>query len=51
VLDDLGLAFVVIEVANAAPPGVVFDQAPAPGESAPNGASVTLIVSQGPPPG
>jgi cytoskeleton protein RodZ len=52
VLDDLGLSFVVIEVAtDAAPAGIVFDQSPAPGDSAPKDTSVTLIVSQGPPPG
>jgi beta-lactam-binding protein with PASTA domain len=52
VLQDLGLSFVVIQVAtDAAPAGVVFDQAPAPGDSTSNSGDVTLIVSQSAPRG
>ena len=48
VLSDLDLPFVLIEVAtDDAPPGVVFDQAPAPGDATSSSTSVTLIVSQG----
>jgi len=50
VLDDLDLPFVVIEVnSETTPAGVVFDQAPSPGETASSNTSVTLIVSQGTP--
>lgn len=51
VLTDLGLPFVVIEVATReAPEGRVFGQAPQPGAPVEPGDDVTIVVSAGPPP-
>jgi beta-lactam-binding protein with PASTA domain len=45
-LDELGVRFVVVEVANAAPAGRVFAQTPEPGAQLDPDA--TLVVSSGP---
>ena len=48
-LRDLGVTFVVLEVANAeAPAGQVFAQSPNPGETLVSGQTVTLIVAKQP---
>ena len=50
VLQELGVSFVVIEVASAeAPPGHVFAQTPEPGAALEAGDDVTLIVALAPP--
>lgn len=45
---DAGLAPLVFEATNAAPPGQVFQQSPAPGSTIAPGGTVTLFVSQPP---
>jgi beta-lactam-binding protein with PASTA domain len=45
---DAGLAPLVFEATNAAPPGQVFQQSPAPGTAITPGGTVTLFVSQPP---
>ncbi len=45
---DAGLAPLVFEATNAAPPGQVFQQSPAPGTAIAPGGTVTLFVSQPP---
>ncbi len=45
---DAGLAPLVFEATNAAPPGQVFQQSPAPGTAIAAGGTVTLFVSQPP---
>jgi eukaryotic-like serine/threonine-protein kinase len=45
---DAGLAPLVFEATNTAPPGQVFQQSPAPGTALTPGGTVTLFVSQPP---
>ncbi len=45
---DAGLAPLVFEATNTAPPGQVFQQSPAPGTALAPGGTVTLFVSQPP---
>ncbi|TAJ18895.1 MAG: helix-turn-helix domain-containing protein [Dehalococcoidia bacterium] len=45
---DAGFAPLVFEATNAAPPGQVFQQSPAPGTALAPGTAVTLFVSQPP---
>ncbi len=45
---DAGLTPLVFEATNAAPPGQVFQQSPAPGTAIAPGGTVTLFVSQPP---
>lgn len=45
---DAGFAPLVFEATNAAPPGQVFQQSPAPGTALAPGTTVTLFVSQPP---
>lgn len=45
---DAGLAPLVFEATNAAPPGQVFQQSPAPGTAIAPGGAVTLFISQPP---
>ena len=45
---DAGLTPLVFEATNAAPPGQVFQQSPAPGTAIAAGGTVTLFISQPP---
>lgn len=47
VLEEIGATPLIVESANDAPAGTVFDQSPAPGEDLQDGDVVTLFVSQG----
>jgi beta-lactam-binding protein with PASTA domain len=47
VLEQIGATPLIVESANAAPAGTIFDQSPAPGEELLEGDVVTLFVSQG----